>query len=88
MSRMAEKIGCRPPWDTLSSSSIPICSSVKEAEEFGNRFFKLLMSELKIITNITGCLTPCIYKEYEMVGEPFKYQNLLCNERYQVVMKA
>ena len=77
--RMVEKIGCRPPWET--STSVPICASTKEADVFGDRFLNLLMSELKIITNMTGCLIPCVYKEYEIVGEPFKYKNLACDER-------
>ena len=41
--------------------------------EFFEWFY--MWSAQKTIVNISGCLVPCTYKEYQVVGEPRKAKN-------------
>ena len=70
MSRSAELAGCRIPWDVWANTSLPICHNLEAANRYNKIYGDLAYSELKIITNISGCLTPCIYREYKVLGEP------------------
>ena len=72
MGRLSEIVGCKIPWDIWGSPSVPICNSLEDANRYTEKFFQLAWSELKIITKITGCLTPCTYREYEVVGKPYE----------------
>ena len=80
MKRLSEIAGCRSPWDVWSSSSIPLCDTLEKANYYMDTYARLAWSELKIITNFTGCLTPCVYKEYKVIGEPLTYTKPICFE--------
>ena len=82
MSRLAEIAGCRSPWDIWASPTVPICDNLDAANKYSEKFFELVWSpELKMISKITGCLTPCTYVEYAIVGEPYKTS--LCKNGYR-----
>ena len=66
---MATKVGCRPPWDTWSPDTIPVCDTLDQLQQHETWDWELLSHEQKVIIEITGCLVPCIYKEYKEVGE-------------------
>ena len=67
---LARQIGCRPPWDIWSPSSIPLCDTVEKIYEYEQLDYYYLIYEQKIVLNLTNCLIPCTYKEYKMVEEP------------------
>ena len=71
MGRLSEIVGCRTLWDFWASPSVPVCPSLNDSYRYMEHFFELAYSELKIVTNITGCLTPCTYRKYDIVGEPY-----------------
>ena len=63
---MATEIGCKPPWDTWSPSSIPVCDSLKDNSKHEERDWKYFGSEKKLIMNSTRCLKPCQYREHKI----------------------
>jgi len=67
---LAERVGCRPPWDTWSPTSIPVCDTLEKNSEHEQLDWKFFNYEQKIVINSTKCLIPCNYKEYKVVGEP------------------
>ena len=69
MSHAAELAGCRPPWESWASPSINTCNNITYQKYFST-VWELFDSELRMITNRTGCKEPCKYREYEFVGEP------------------
>ena len=70
---MSKKPGCKPPWDTLSSKSIPICDyKTIDFETYRKPRWQLLQLEQKYIIQETGCFPPCTYREYQAVGAPLK----------------
>lgn len=79
MSRLSAIAGCRSLWDAWASTSIPLCNDFVKVKQYMETYTNLVLSELKIITNYTGCLTPCVYKEYKAVGEPLTFTNPVCS---------
>ena len=70
---LTSKVGCRLPWDLWSSSEFPLCSEIDQINKFQNLHHDLrFISDLEDIINKTGCIAPCIYKEYKLVLEPEK----------------
>ena len=64
------KIGCRPEWDTWSNQGMPICMEMKQLLRYNDEFNEMLNLDQVDITNHTGCLLPCRYKEYKIVDTP------------------
>ena len=71
MRSMAIEVGCRPPWDIVSPSSLPMCN-LEELGIYNDLEYHIWCSEKKTVINRTGCLTPCTFREYKVVGEPQK----------------
>ena len=67
---LAEKVGCRPPWDIWSPTSIPVCETLEKNIEHEKLDFNFYSIEQKNIIKSTNCLIPCKYSEYKVVGEP------------------
>lgn len=65
---MARQIGCRPPWDLWSPSTIPVCDRLEDIIKHEEWDKKIFDSEKRIIMDYSQCLIPCHYKEYEIVG--------------------
>ena len=61
---LAEKVGCRPPWDSWSPASSPLCARVEEMARHEEYDWDLYNFEQKIVLNFTGCkvLTTYIYR--------------------------
>ena len=78
MSKLSAIAGCRSLWDAWASTSLPLCNNLDKVTQYMETYSKLVLSELKIITNYTGCVTPCVYKEYEAVGEPLTFTKPVC----------
>ena len=62
MRSMAKEVGCQPPWDIASPSSLPMCN-FEELERYNDLEDFLQCSEKKIVINRTRCLTPCTFRE-------------------------
>ena len=82
-SSQAREVGCRPPWDSWSPTSNPVCETLEKNIEHEEMDFDILNYEPKIILNKTKCLIPCNYIEYKVIGEPtrgnssqFKFQGI------------
>ena len=60
------------PW---SPKSFNVCQNMSQINkiEFFEWFY--MWSAQKTIVNISECLVPCTYKEYQVVGEPRKAKN-------------
>ena len=54
----ARMVGCRPPWDSWSPPTLPLCQTMQQLDQYEkieDTFYQ------KILTT-TGCRVPCIYK--------------------------
>ena len=72
-------------WDTWSSISKPVC---KTFEQLG-RYEKVLnlvmdLTQLELV-NYSGCLVPCTYKEFNIVGEPLR-NGFLSHNKINILM--
>ena len=65
---LAEKVGCRPPWDSWSPASSPLCARVEDMARHEEYDWDLYNFEQKIVLNFTGCkvLTIYIYNIYNL----------------------
>ena len=70
MRKASELGGCRYPFDTWASTSLPMCNYTT-GQEYYDMVYNLTNSEPRVIINKTGCLIPCKYREYKVVGNPF-----------------
>ena len=52
---LAEKVGCRPPWDSWSPASSPLCARVEDMARHEEYDWDLYNFEQKIVLNFTGC---------------------------------
>ena len=52
---LAEKVGCRPPWDLWSPASSPLCARVEDMARHEEYDWDLYNFEQKIVLNFTGC---------------------------------
>ena len=66
----AEKVGCRPPWDSWSPASIPVCDNIEQLDRHEKLDWALYNYEKKMVINSTSCKIPCKYNEYKSVVEP------------------
>ena len=61
---------CRPSMDKWVDSTLPVCTTMDQLGELEKAAWVMNNVEQKIIINKTGCMIPCTYKEYSMVGTP------------------
>ena len=66
---LVRKIGCKLPWDKLTSWDFTVCSSVDNLRSYAVFYNKIYVADLTTIFNWTGCSKPCHYKEYSLLGE-------------------
>ena len=70
---LTSEVGCRPPWDLWSSPDFPCCTEMDKLKMFERiNTDMFLLSDLEDITYKTGCIAPCVYKEYKLALEPAK----------------
>jgi hypothetical protein len=65
---LTRKLGCRVPFDSLSSEDLPVCSELDELRYFHANYSSIAEYDLNEIMDLTECLKPCTYKEYKLVG--------------------
>ena len=63
---LAREIGCKLPWD--NSQDFNECSTVEALLDYSATYHLLSVSGLLMITNHTGCVKPCHYKEHKIVS--------------------
>ena len=66
---MANKTGCKMPWDLWSSIQIDTFNDVEQINQFGELYFDIENINLLTIMKYTGCNKPGCYKEYKIAGE-------------------
>ena len=66
----AKEVGCRPGWEDWSDKTIPLCTTEEERSQHEILDWKTFNGEQKTLENRTGCMTPCRFKEYSIVGVP------------------
>ena len=59
---LAKMVGCRPPWDSWSPHTIPLCQTVEQLHQYELMDLIISSVEQKMIMNYTGCESPCKYK--------------------------
>ena len=72
------KVNCRLPWNEqrYGKGSMKTCNTWNEFRSFEVVYEEFKLSELNHIVNMTGCLTPCRYREIKEVGTPTEtFQN-------------
>ena len=67
---IATKVGCRPLWDDWSPKSFNICQNISQINIVEMIEWFLMYSDQNQIISKTGCLVPCTYREFQIVGEP------------------
>ena len=63
----AEQVGCRLPWDRTSKQDRDICTKREQFQQFDTFFITSTTDEINQVKKMTGCLTPCSYKEYKFL---------------------
>ena len=74
----SQKIGCRPEWDRWSDQERQVCTEMEQLKKIEKKFYELSNLEEMDITDHTGCLLPCRYKEYQIVDDPITVDNENC----------
>ena len=67
-SSVAKSTGCNSPWSDQSVSSLPICNTTKQLSDYEALFTKILFADQPELQNLTGCLVPCTYQDYSLMG--------------------
>ena len=68
----ARRVGCRPPWDSWSPHSIPLCQRLEQLQLYERLDLTYMDQELAIMLNTSGCQVPCKHK----VGLTTRYISL------------
>ena len=63
---LSRMVGCRLPWDTWSSTTIPVCRTSEQITRFEQMYEMIDTWEKLSIVNLTGCHPPCMYTQYKM----------------------
>ena len=58
----AEIVGCRPPWDSWSPHTIPLCQTMEQLQHYERLDMTYLHQELPLMINSSGCQVPCKHK--------------------------
>ena len=56
----ARRVGCRPPWDSWSPHTIPLCQTMEQLQHY--EMLESSYYDLEMILTTTGCKVPCHYK--------------------------
>ena len=64
----ARMVGCRPPWDSWSPHTIPLCQTMEQLNMYEKIDTDLLgIAKQKAFVRRTGCQVPCHYKVGEVL---------------------
>ena len=64
---IAEQVGCRLPWDRATKQDREICTTRDQFHHFDSFLFTSTTDEINQVRKMTGCLTPCSYREYKFL---------------------
>ena len=64
---IAEQVGCRLPWDRATKQDREICTTRDQFHHFDSFLFTSTTDEINQVKKMTGCPTPCSYKEYKFL---------------------
>ena len=65
---LAVQVGCRLPWDKKTRQDLEVCTERKQFQRFETLAMSIISEEIDEVKNMTGCLTPCAYKEYKFLN--------------------
>ena len=65
----SRRVGCRLAWDTSSHRDRPVCTTMEQFSRFEDLYERVSDKATPFIENATGCIRPCFYKEYKVVGK-------------------
>ena len=68
-SAVSDSSGCRLPWDVTTSPSLPLCVDQHKLKQVETAYFRLASGQRQDVEAETGCLHPCVYTEYKIVGD-------------------
>ena len=73
---LATKIGCVFPRQGQQIPDIPLptCNTSGDLLHLWDEHYKLYLADQPSLTKLTGCLVPCHYHQYSIVGTPDKYE--------------
>ena len=60
----------RLPWDTWSSPSWPVCTTMEQLTYHEMQYLHLGNFRESDLIKITGCSIPCKFREFKIVGTP------------------
>ena len=58
----AEIVGCRPPWDSWTPHTIPLCQTMEQLQHYERLDLTYLQQELTMMINTSGCQVPCKHR--------------------------
>jgi hypothetical protein len=68
---VSRQIGCRLPWDKWTDpTSLPKCSKVDQMNMINRMLYSFLYISKEAFFTKTGCIFPCQFIQYEVVGQP------------------
>ena len=65
---LAEQVGCRLPWEKKTRQDRKVCTEREEFQKHENMSAQIMLDEIDYVKGMTGCLTPCSYKEYKFLN--------------------
>ena len=63
------RVGCQPPWRRFIMEDIPLCDNLTLLTEYGNGKNKVYNLGRNELFEEIGCLMPCVFMEYKVIGE-------------------
>ena len=71
---LAVRVGCQSPWDGSEQlEGVRRCSTTEEVVEYERIYHNLYMGDQQDLMELTGCLLPCTYTQYSLVGSPKRF---------------
>ena len=55
------------PWDKTNKQDREVCTKREQFQEFEHLSSLIITEEVDQVKRMTGCLTPCSYKEYKLM---------------------
>ena len=71
MNGISKVAGCRPPWDSKSSSDIYVCSTFNDISSYISHEHQIRNYEQELIIQKTGCLKPECRQGSLILGKVF-----------------
>ena len=67
---MSKVVGCRHVWDPYASTSVPLCTTTEQIQNFSKLYqYKFMYKDANELFELTGCPKNCKYYTYTMIKE-------------------